>query len=148
MSSAPETPASSSQKVTLPKIPELFDPNYLDVLLPITKEDASGKATKASSATSAPYNPMMAALAAFDGALPLPTGKGNKTKTTNNAKAYKSTLSGTLDAFTGIEQGTYSAAMHKYLFRSWKESPELTLRIIWNLRSIHDGKGEKEAFYR
>ena len=32
--------------------------------------------------------------------------------------------------------------------QAWAEDPDLTLKIIWNLRSIHDGKSEKEGFYR
>lgn len=30
---------------------------------------------------------------------------------------------------------------------SWTESPELTLRIIWNMRSIHEGHKNKPGFY-
>ncbi|EEB97578.1 hypothetical protein MPER_03073, partial [Moniliophthora perniciosa FA553] len=32
--------------------------------------------------------------------------------------------------------------------KPWEEDPALTFRLIWQLRSIHDGKSEKEAFYR
>lgn len=34
------------------------------------------------------------------------------------------------------------------LARAWAEDPALTLKIIWNTGSIHDGKGDKELFYR
>ncbi|KAI0262261.1 hypothetical protein BGY98DRAFT_1092197 [Russula aff. rugulosa BPL654] len=34
------------------------------------------------------------------------------------------------------------------LAKAWAEDPALTLKIIWNTRSIHDGKGDKELFYR
>jgi hypothetical protein len=34
------------------------------------------------------------------------------------------------------------------LAKAWEEDPSLTLRIIWNTRSIHNGKGDKELFYR
>ncbi|PPQ86401.1 hypothetical protein CVT25_003581, partial [Psilocybe cyanescens] len=37
--------------------------------------------------------------------------------------------------------------LEQTLSNSWNEDPAWILRIIWNLRSIHDGKGEKEAFY-
>ncbi|KIJ09162.1 hypothetical protein PAXINDRAFT_87872 [Paxillus involutus ATCC 200175] len=34
------------------------------------------------------------------------------------------------------------------LENAWAEDPALTLRMIWSARSIHDGKGDKELFYR
>ncbi|KIJ06903.1 hypothetical protein PAXINDRAFT_51147, partial [Paxillus involutus ATCC 200175] len=34
------------------------------------------------------------------------------------------------------------------LENAWSEDPVLTVRIIWNARSIHDGKGDKELFDR
>ncbi|KDN48133.1 hypothetical protein RSAG8_03149, partial [Rhizoctonia solani AG-8 WAC10335] len=34
------------------------------------------------------------------------------------------------------------------LAKSWEESPEITLRIIWNMRSIHEGHNNKIGFYQ
>lgn len=38
-------------------------------------------------------------------------------------------------------------AIHKLLRKSWNANPDLTLRLIFCLRSIHDGKSEKDTFY-
>lgn len=63
------------------------------------------------------------------------------------AEAYSSTGSATLDAFNGLNWWSFQQ-INKALERAWAEDPALTLRIIWNMRSIHDGKGENELFYR
>ncbi|TFK68453.1 hypothetical protein BDN72DRAFT_841736 [Pluteus cervinus] len=130
--------SGSSQIVTLPDIPELYNPNFLDVLLPPSSNPADDVTL---TEASPPTNPMMAAL--LDSAKePL------HTLTANAAPALSSTLNDTLDAFNGLTRMAYSRQMSDDLAKSWKEDKQLTLRIIWNLRSIHDGKGEKEAFYR
>ncbi|KIJ09157.1 hypothetical protein PAXINDRAFT_17746 [Paxillus involutus ATCC 200175] len=70
--------------------------------------------------------------------------------TTNAAPTFDSTLIPTLDAFLGLD--TYLQVTGQelgcMLENAWAEDPALTLRIIWNARSIHDGKGDKELFYR
>jgi hypothetical protein len=133
--SAPAASASS-QNVTLPFIAELYDPNYLDVLLPPSNQDV---VKVASMEVDAPNkNTMMEALRSTT----------NQTFTENNAPAYSSTGSPLLDAFQGLNKYTFGQKVNEYLDESWKENAALTLRIIWNLRSIHDGKSEKETFYR
>jgi hypothetical protein len=67
--------------------------------------------------------------------------------TENIAPAFGSTLSATLDAFQGVRPYVSGSAINDYLFKAWAEDPALTLRIIWSLRSIHDGKADKELFY-
>lgn len=37
--------------------------------------------------------------------------------------------------------------VHDLLNKSWRANPDLTLRLIFCLRSIHDGKSEKNTFY-
>lgn len=74
--------------------------------------------------------------------------EGNKARTWNNAPAFASTLNPVLDAFSTIDGNTPGADVHRLLRESWAESPEKTVRVIWNLRSIHDGKGSKMNFYR
>lgn len=49
---------------------------------------------------------------------------------------------------TGLRTGIPGKKVDRFLGSAWEEDPNLTLRIIWNTRSIHDGKGEKELFYR
>ncbi|KAG8892231.1 hypothetical protein FRC00_012425, partial [Tulasnella sp. 408] len=74
--------------------------------------------------------------------------EGNKARTWNNAPAHASTLNPVLDAFSTIDGNTPGDQVHQLLRESWAESPEKTLRVIWNLRSIHDGKAAKMNFYR
>ncbi|KAF9479389.1 hypothetical protein BDN70DRAFT_878871 [Pholiota conissans] len=127
---------ASTRPVTLPDIPELYNPNYLDVLVPGSTEHLAVEEVKP--VELAPVNPYMDALKAT----------ANRTYTENQAQALKSTLSPVLDAFNGLTQDIYGSDISRYLTASWKEDPQLTLRLIWNLRSIHDGVGDKELFYR
>jgi hypothetical protein len=136
MSNTTLAAAASSQNVTLPDIPELYNPNFLDVLLPAVDVKTSTSAPKSS--TSTPRNPMIDALQA--------TAK--QTFTENLAPAYSSTGSPTLDAFQFLKGHVSERQFNTYLKKAWDEDSSLTLRIIWNLRSIHDGKGDKETFYR
>ncbi|KAF9461818.1 hypothetical protein BDZ94DRAFT_1283329 [Collybia nuda] len=133
---SPATIAASTQVITLPDIPELYDPNFLDVLIPAvnTKErDVTLEAPPA------PRNPMMDAL----------LSTAHQTLTENNAPAYDSTGSPTLDAFQLLAYYSRDAAAYKAcLDKAWAEDPGLTLRLIWNIRSIHDGKAEKDPFYQ
>lgn len=133
MSTSSHNVALTSQKLSLPEIPELFDSNYLDVLLP-----ASTPSTAKPPAPAGPSNVLMEALKEVS----------NRTHTENDAPALKSTLSGTLDAFTALTSYSTAEEMAKHLDKAWAEEPNLALRMIWQLRSVHDGKGDKEAFYR
>ena len=124
--------ASTSRVVTLPHIRELFDPNFLDVLLPHRPAPVTNVGTPA------PKNAFMDALKSVS----------HHKLTQNGAPAFSSTLSNTLDAFQGLSADMTAARIDALLTKSWAEDPALTLRIIWNTRSIHDGKGDKELFYR
>lgn len=125
---------TTTQRVSLPDIPELFDPAFLDLLLP-----KSAPATEAFSEpqVAAPTNPMMQALHDTE----------NQTLTANMAPTLGSTLSPTLDAFRSLD-GFKKDNLAEVLTKSWAEDAAITLRLIWQLRSVPDGKGEKEAFYR
>ena len=122
--------AQTTQTVKLPPIPELFDPDFLDVLLPPQHSEPRRDP--------APSNKMMDALRSV----------AHQKRTENDAPAFSSTLSHTLDAYFGIRQGVTGRKVDRYLANAWAVDPALTLRIIWHCRSIHDGKGEKELFYR
>ena len=124
--------AASSRTVLLPSIPELLNPRFLDVLLPHTVS------IETATVVPAPSNPMIDALKATS----------RQTFTANMAPAYSGTDSAVLDAFTTLSHYTTWSQIETYLDAAWKEDSNMTLRLIWNLRSIHDGKGEKEAFYR
>ncbi|KAF5353119.1 hypothetical protein D9758_008788 [Tetrapyrgos nigripes] len=125
---------ATTQEISLPHIPELYDPNFLDLLLPPPKEVN----VEMKDDTTIPRNAMMEALQA----------NTTRTFTQNGALAFNSTGSPTLDAFNALTAKTSSRDIAYHLRKSWAEDPSLTLRLIWQLRSIHEGKGETEAFYR
>lgn len=127
----------TSQNVTLPQIPELFNPNFLDVLVPVSKaEDNLVVTMKVDDALHFPTNSFIARLKSDDRAY-----------NTKSALALNSTGSAILDAFNFLDRWSYDE-VNRHLEKAWKEDPALALRLIWNLRSIHDGKNEKELFYR
>jgi hypothetical protein len=127
--------APSTQIIVLPDIPELYDDNFLDILLPVKDGlNTIGRATT----TPATVNPVIEAL----------RENSRRTFTENGAPAYNSTNSAILDAFNNLSKHTPGSDVTGYLSKSWTEDPELTLRLIWTLRSIPDGKGLKETFYR
>lgn len=125
--------AATSQDVTLPFIPELFNPTYLDVLVPLRGDDAVSTKNEPKAS-----HPMIDALKATS----------HRAFTENGSPAFNSTLSATLDAFQSLRPHCAGSEVTRLLEQAWKEDPGLTLRIIWNVRSIHDGKGDKELFYQ
>lgn len=128
--------AATSQVITLPHIPELFDPNFLDVLLP----PASGAvpSTDVNADAPVPTNTFMNALKSV----------AHHKYTQNAAPAFSSTLSSTLDAFQSLSARMPIERINSVLDKAWQEDPALTLRIIWNTRSIHNGRSDKELFYK
>ena len=124
--------ASTSQVVTLPYIRELFDPNFLDALLPPRPAPVPNVGTPA------PKNAFMDVLKSV----------AHHKLTQNAATAFSSTLSSTLDAFQSLSAQMAAERIESVLAKAWEEDPALTLKIIWNTRSVHDGKGDKELFYR
>lgn len=125
-SKATHSAADSSQNVTLPYIPELLNPDFLEKLLP----SPSVPKQTVTAPTPAPTHPFADAL----------KQEANQMRTDNNAPAFASTNSKTLDAFGTLDPNVEKSQVHSLLRDSWEEHPDLTLRIIWNLRSIHDGQ--------
>lgn len=128
-------PASiaSSQNVVLPLIPELYSPDFLDILLPVSQNIPIPVKEEAFRT-----NALIDALKA----------NADRTFTNNGSPAYGSTGSATLDAFQGLKPNCSRKVVVSLLTKAWAEDPNLTVRIIWNCRSIHDGKGDRETFYR
>lgn len=137
-SSTTAVPKSSSndscQRVTIPHIPELFAQDYLDKILGQSLARAP-ESEGNPNILKEPKNAFMAAL----------REEGNRARTWKNAPVFTSTLNPVLDAFTTINGNTSGDQIHQLLTESWAESPEKTLRVIWNLRSIHDGTSERLA---
>ncbi|KAG8742608.1 hypothetical protein FRC10_001206 [Ceratobasidium sp. 414] len=71
----------------------------------------------------------------------------NRALTQNGAEAYRSTESVLLDAFSSLNARSSAYDIHRHLTACWQQSPEQTLRIIWNMRSIHEGHSNKIGFY-
>ncbi|KAI0782955.1 hypothetical protein C8Q75DRAFT_801065 [Abortiporus biennis] len=132
------SPSQLSQTITLPNIPELYNPQFLDELIPNVEKTIEDIEINAIGKNDAPYQPMMDAL----------KSTSNHTLTANFSPAFRSTLSPTLDAFNALRPSMNGDKIWKVLDKAWKEDPELTLKIIWNARSIHDGKNDREVFYQ
>ncbi|MCJ1433485.1 hypothetical protein MMC27_002847 [Xylographa pallens] len=72
----------------------------------------------------------------------------NQMLTENDGIAYRSTTSPLLDLFVELEKSILGPRLQELLALAWKEDSLATLKIVWNARSIHLGKGEQESFYR
>jgi hypothetical protein len=139
--------ASTSQVVTLPHLPELFDSDFLDVLVPskpaaAKPEEPSKSPEPAKAESGTPASPFMDALKKEADTL------SSRARTDNGDPAFSSTGSATLDAFQALAPQSETSKLPQLLKDAWTEDPDLTLHMIWNARSIHDGKGEKELFYQ
>ncbi|EPS41137.1 hypothetical protein H072_5008 [Dactylellina haptotyla CBS 200.50] len=128
--------ACTTQITTLPPLPELYNPNYLDILLP--PPPSYDPVSSIKNSPSAPTNPMMSAL----------EDTTNRVLTQNNAPAYRSTKDHLLDAFHRPTSSAKVAEFENIFTPAWQTDPEVTLRIIFYLRSIHEGKNDRKLFYR
>ncbi|KIJ35518.1 hypothetical protein M422DRAFT_34650, partial [Sphaerobolus stellatus SS14] len=152
------SPSQSSRPVTIPYLPELYQPlnQLLDSIFPHTipsemeaaRVAGRAKAEERKKKGKNVYIPTLETTPAVNAFMSVMANVSNHTRTTNSASAFKSTKSTALDAFAGLNQNTKLEDFEILLEKSWNLSPELTLRIIWNLRSIHEGKSAREPFYR
>ena len=123
------SPSNSSRQVTLPPLPELHDPAFLDLLLPPSSDtyslESRGKA-----------------------------GSGDISLDISNEAARLTqnghTRSRLLNAFN-ILDAEMEAEPSRYepcLKLAWDEDPLSTIRLIFHLRSIHQGRALRAEFYR
>ncbi|ADV21887.1 Conserved hypothetical protein [Cryptococcus gattii WM276] len=70
------------------------------------------------------------------------------TLTEKGALAHKTTDSPLVDLFFDLAPGIESDRLYKILEAAWTEDSLATLKIIFHSRSIHEGKGFKDGFYR
>ncbi|OXH34056.1 hypothetical protein J008_02816 [Cryptococcus neoformans] len=68
--------------------------------------------------------------------------------TEKGALAHKTTDSPLVDLFFDLAPGIASDQLYKLLEAAWTEDSLATLKIIFHSRSIHEGKGFKDGFYR
>lgn len=72
----------------------------------------------------------------------------NKMLTENSDLAHRSTGEALVDLFTELEDVVSGPRLLELLDRAWHEDPVLTLKLIFNARSIHLGKSSRQTFYR
>ena len=73
---------------------------------------------------------------------------GDKMLTENHDMAFSTTKSPLLDLFQELETVISGPRARELLEAAWLEDSTVTLKIIWNARSIHLGKGDRTTFYR
>ncbi|KAG2383676.1 hypothetical protein C9374_004347 [Naegleria lovaniensis] len=71
----------------------------------------------------------------------------NWTLTQNGSLAYKSSGSALVDFFYKSVEGISQRGIHQLLSESWQEDPTRTLKVIFFILDIRQGKGEKKIFY-
>ncbi|KAF9380116.1 hypothetical protein CPB97_008547 [Podila verticillata] len=71
----------------------------------------------------------------------------NMTYTENMAPTLKSSGDVRLDFFFEVLKGTEPSTVKRLLRASWEQNPLDTLRLIFQLRSVLHGKGERKEFY-
>lgn len=71
----------------------------------------------------------------------------NMTYTENMAPTLKSSGDVRLDFFFEVLKGTEPSTIKRLVRASWEQNPLDTLRLIFQLRSVLHGKGERKEFY-
>ncbi|KAJ4286049.1 hypothetical protein N0V90_013396 [Kalmusia sp. IMI 367209] len=72
----------------------------------------------------------------------------NLTLTENADLTYMSSQNSLVDLFYNLGENTQPDHLKILLENAWKEDPLMTLKIIFNTRSIHLGKGNKISAYK
>ncbi|KAK4198085.1 hypothetical protein QBC40DRAFT_284295 [Triangularia verruculosa] len=72
----------------------------------------------------------------------------DKMLTENGDVTFASSKNVLVDLFTELEEVIDSKRLDQILTAAWKEDPLITLKIIFNARSIHLGKSSRISFYR
>ncbi|CAH0050342.1 unnamed protein product [Clonostachys solani] len=78
---------------------------------------------------------------------PAPPNLENKVLTANNDLAHASTTDACVDLFYELEDSISGPRLRELLEASWNKDDLLTLKIIFNARSIHLGKSSRNTFY-
>lgn len=72
----------------------------------------------------------------------------NMVRTDNNGLAHASTTNPLADLFVELEDVISGPRLRDHLQSAWAHDALATLKIIFNARSIHLGKGSRHVFYR
>ncbi|KAJ3058824.1 hypothetical protein HK102_010301, partial [Quaeritorhiza haematococci] len=84
-------------------------------------------------------------MAAFVAAMSEVAQDPNKTLTENASTAYKSTLDHRLDFFN-LSPSAHRDNIVEALRKSWRSHPKDTLKLIFQLRDVRNGKADKKSF--
>ena len=97
-----------------------------------------------------PTHPFMKGLVSYEEGprIPDPEELENKMFTENMDLAHRSTTDPLLDLFSSLERVISGPLLFESLNGAWAEDPLMTLKIMFNARSIHLGKAERITFYR
>lgn len=71
-----------------------------------------------------------------------------KGRTQNGDQTFASSGNCLVDLFNDASDDMDNKRLEELLTAAWREDPLMTLKIIFNNRSIHLGKGTKKVFYR
>lgn len=71
----------------------------------------------------------------------------NRMLTENNDLAYQSTTDDLVDLMAELEDVITGPRLKDLLTSAWRADPLMTLKLIFNARSIHLGKSSRKAFY-
>ncbi|CAJ2502964.1 Uu.00g103580.m01.CDS01 [Anthostomella pinea] len=108
-----------------------------------TKEPASKRTDESDE------HPFIQGLVAHGNSTPVPSiATDNKMLTENSDVAFRSTRQALLDLFFELEDVVSGPRLLELLNAAWIDSPLMTLKIIFNARSIHLGKASRATFYR
>ncbi|KAI1331678.1 hypothetical protein F5Y16DRAFT_358974 [Xylariaceae sp. FL0255] len=110
---------------------------------PDTQAENSDKGSSASG-----QHPFVQGLSSFDGSETETLNAENKMLTENGDIALRSTQSALVDLFFELEKVASGPRVLELLNAAWQEDPLAALKIIYNSRSIHLGKGDRNTFYR
>ena len=95
-----------------------------------------------------PTHPFIKGLTSYEPTVPEPGDMENKMLTENLDLAHRSTENPLVDLFASLDRGVTGPLLFDLLVKAWTEDPLITLKIIFNARSIHLGKSDKITFYR
>jgi hypothetical protein len=93
-------------------------------------------------------SPFIQGLLNHDKGEPEPPNMENKMYTENDDIAYRSTTDSVVDLFAELEDVVSGPRLRELLDSAWAANPLMTLKIIFNARSIHLGKSSSTTFYR
>lgn len=68
-------------------------------------------------------------------------------RTENSAVTYKTSLNALVDLFYAVKDNSASATILQHLGAAWDADPLKTLKLVFFLRDVRDGKGCSEEFY-